>query len=187
MKTYLWALCAMAMLLPVGGQAQPRHVAEGGTWVDTMPEGAPTRVQWPQSRSSVVHKKQSGVSSPLGLVVKKAWIDPAPQGGRTYVHFTVENTTDRDVMLTGISSPLAQRTVVQLMLKNSVGQFSTADALPVPLPAGEEKVFSPTTLAVDMVGLTAPMEVGSEFPLTLTLENGDNQTYRIPVGLDFQR
>lgn len=107
-----------------------------------------------------------------GIVVLEAWAKASLAGtknGAAYV--TVVNKGGPDDLIVGVESPVAD--AVELHAHIMEGEVMKMRSLKaVDLPTDATAKMGPGGLHVMLIGLRAPLEEGSSFPLTLILEKG---------------
>jgi len=114
------------------------------------------------------------------IVVEQPWARATPGAATTgAVYFTVTDHGAPD-RITGVSTPVASMAMLHVgYVENGVSKMRMLDS--VPLDPGKPVTFHPGALHVMLEGLTAPLKVGANFPLTLTFEKAPPQTVTVTV------
>ncbi len=103
---------------------------------------------------------------------------PAQKSGGAF--FTITNGLNEARQIVSAAADVSE--VVELhthIMENDVMMMRKIEA--IDLPAGEETHLEPMGLHIMLIGLKAPLEEGSTFPLTLTLDNEAELIVEVPV------
>lgn len=109
-----------------------------------------------------------------------AWCRPSPAGAQTGAcYLTLESSAgDR---LTGVATPASTATQIHDMTTEDGMMQMGEMAGGLPLPAGETVSLAPGGRHLMLVGLTAPLVVGEQVPLTLGFEKSPALTVQAEV------
>lgn len=99
-----------------------------------------------------------------GVVLESASIVPGA-AGEARLFLVINNLSANPVTLTAVDSPVAS----EVILVRSSGEPVIAGAI---VPPHSELYMQPGTVHVVVRGLSAPLEVGSTFPLSLFVDGG---------------
>lgn len=120
----------------------------------------------------VVLAASAARSQPSVLRVVDAWIRAAPPGATVLAgYMTVENPGLENVNITAASSP--QFGMIELhrtVIENDVARMRKQPYFMV--PAGEKLVLAPNGRHLMMMMPNAPLQVGDDVTVVLTLDNG---------------
>jgi periplasmic copper chaperone A len=115
------------------------------------------------------------------LTVQHAWSRATIGADRPAV-FYVEITnagTDADALI-GITTPAAGMPMLHETVMTD-GVASMPHAMSVPVPAGETVKLAPGSYHGMLMGLTAPLNEGDPYPMTLTFERAGEVTVDVEV------
>jgi undecaprenyl-diphosphatase len=115
------------------------------------------------------------------LTITEPWSRPTPPGATVgAAYFSITNAGRTADRLIGLSSPVARTVeihesrVVQGIMQMRAATFAEC-------PPGATVKIEPGGLHVMLVGLLHPLEVGTEFPLTLRFRDAGVLTLQVPV------
>lgn len=114
------------------------------------------------------------------------------------VYMTLRSATDQSLIGVDVESSVAERaeileTVVVAQVQSvrgatahdgedhGTGSMSTHPVSSLRLHRGEDVVFEPGGYRVMLLGLAAPLESGSHFDMTLSLDSGESLVVSVPV------
>ena len=107
----------------------------------------------------------------------RATVAGIPNGA---AYFVLKNNGDADDRLLSASSPVANKAELHTHLKDGeVMRMRQVDDVVV--PAGGSATFEPGGLHVMLMGLKAPLEQGSSFPLTLVFDKAGSVSVDVTV------
>ena len=102
------------------------------------------------------------------LTLETPWTRAAGQGGQGAGFITIRNAGAADRLLSA-SSPAAGRAELHTMLRDGdIMRMRQVDAIAV--PANGAVALAPGGLHIMLIGLTRPLAVGEQVPLTLVFE-----------------
>jgi periplasmic copper chaperone A len=114
------------------------------------------------------------------ITVEHPWARPAASGNSA-AYFTLDNEGSTPDRLIGVTSAVAGRAEMHSTTIDAQGVGTMRPVQAVDLPAGGEARFAPGGLHVMLVGVTAPLVEGEEFPLTLSFEQAGKVTVAVEV------
>ena len=95
-------------------------------------------------------------------------------------YLTLENTGATADRLVEAASPVATKTELHThLVEGDIMRMRAVES--IDLPPGEIVQFQPGGLHVMLIGLTAPLQMGEHFPLTLTVAEGGTTTVEVEV------
>ena len=95
-------------------------------------------------------------------------------------YLTLENTGATADRLVEAASPVATKTELHThIVEGDIMRMRAVES--IDLPPGEIVQFQPGGLHVMLIGLTAPLQMGEHFPLTLTFAEGGTTTVEVKV------
>lgn len=114
------------------------------------------------------------------LKVEDAWVRATVSQQRSTGAF-MQLTADKPLKLVAVSSPLTPMVEIHemKMVDDGVMKMRAVDA--VPLPAGQLVELKPGGYHVMLMGLKAPLKVGEDVPLTLTVEDAAGVRSQVEV------
>ncbi|MEP6884529.1 MAG: copper chaperone PCu(A)C [Gammaproteobacteria bacterium] len=105
------------------------------------------------------------------LVVSRPWSSPTPPVATVgAVYFSISNTGSKTDRLTALSSPAARRVEIHEN-RRAQGMMRMRALDFVDCPPGSTVKIEPGGMHIMLVGLTAPLTPGMEFPLSLTFRD----------------
>lgn len=130
---------------------------------------------------ALAHPDHDAASQDRGIHVDKAWVRQTPPGADVGAGYMILwNRTDRADALIAAASPAAER----VELHRTVREGDRARMEPqerVALPSREAVMFEPGGHHLMFRGLKAAFTPGETVEVTLTFENGGQQTVTFPV------
>ena len=113
------------------------------------------------------------------ITVETPWTRAAGLGGQGAGFITIRNAGAADRLLSA-STPAAGRTEMHTMLRD--GDVMRMRELPeIAVPAGGAVTLAPGGLHLMLIGLTRPLEVGEQVPITLVFERAGAVTVNLAV------
>lgn len=114
-----------------------------------------------------------------GIELGTAWARATVgKNGAAYIKLT--NTTDADDKLVAAKTAVAKRAELHThLMEDGVMKMRPVDD--IPLPAGEAVALEPGGLHVMLMGLTAPLQKGKSFMLTLEFEKAGSIGVNVKV------
>ena len=107
----------------------------------------------------------------------RATVAGIPNGA---AYFVLKNSGDAEDRLLSASAPVANKAELHTHLKDGeVMRMRQVDDIVI--PAGGSAVLQPGGMHVMLMGLNAPLEQGSSFPLTLVFEKAGSVTIDVTV------
>lgn len=115
------------------------------------------------------------------LAVSAAWSRASIGAGRPgIVYLTIRNGGAEDDVLTGLATPAAAMPMLhETVVEDGVATMPHVTGVPV--PAGTTVALEPGGLHAMLMDLTAPLEEGTTFPVTLTFEEAGAVTVEAEV------
>ncbi len=121
-----------------------------------------------------------------GIMIKDAYArssTPTSKSGAAFM--TLMNHTDSDDRLIGASSDVADRVELHTHIEDANGVMQMTEIEGgIPIAAGEMHEMKRGGDHVMFMGLTGPLEQGSEVAVTLTFEKAGDMQVQIPVDHD---
>lgn len=117
-----------------------------------------------------------------GLRVENAWARPSmgmDRAGAAYL--VISNDTATDDALVGASSPAATTVEIHETTPDASGMMAMHPVDRIPLPAGSRTELKAGGFHIMLIGLKAPLEVGSAIEITLRFEKAAPITVTVPV------
>jgi len=115
------------------------------------------------------------------LLVTDAWSRATIPGRMGAIYATLENVSDTDIRIKAIKTDVAKVAQIHesylddgMMRMRRIKRFS--------IPAGERRQLEPGGLHIMLMRLPKPLSEGSQFMLTLDLEEGDDVVIPVVVG-----
>lgn len=96
-------------------------------------------------------------------------------------YMTIRNAGTEGITLTSMRADISANVSIHKTEVDGDGVSRMSPQKSVNVPAGESISLEPGGLHVMMMNLQAPLNEGSEFPLTLVFENGEEMTISVPV------
>lgn len=113
------------------------------------------------------------------ITVEAPWTRAAGAGGQGAGFVTIRNAGTADRLLSA-STPAAGRTELHTMIRDGdIMRMRQVDA--IALPAGGTVALAPGGLHIMLIGLTRPLAVGEQVPLTLVFERAGTLTVELSV------
>ena len=115
------------------------------------------------------------------LVIRQAWSRATIASVDTgAVYLEIDNAGQATDRLVGVSTPVA--TMAHLHMTEMQGNTACMKAMDgVDIPAGGKVVLQPQKSHVMLMGLSAPLKKGTNFPLTLEFEKAGKVDVNVPV------
>ncbi len=123
----------------------------------------------------------SSSSAAGGLQVIDATVDQPPNPQQAAVRLVIRNDSATADALTGASSPLAKRATIHRTTTDAQGRTGMDMLKTLPIPAGGEVTFDPTTFHVMLEGFTKAPTVGDKIPITFTFAKAAKVTVQAKV------
>ena len=104
--------------------------------------------------------------------IDRPWARPLPPvtpNGAVYL--SMYNMNSASDALVGVSTPMAERVELHRVVQED-GLMKMQPQSHIDLPAGQGVTLEPGGLHLMLMGLTAPLVEGEQFPLTLTFRSG---------------
>lgn len=109
------------------------------------------------------------------LEVSGAWArTSAMDAANGAAYMTLTSPTDDAVVAASVDMSVAMKAEVHETTMQADGSMAMQEVNSVALPAGEAVEFAPGGFHVMLMGLAAPLEIGSTVSITLSLESGDS-------------
>ena len=117
------------------------------------------------------------------ITVRDSYLRSSTPSSLTGAAFmTLTNGTDSDDRLIGVTSPVAERVELHAHTEDANGVMRMGEIEGgVPLAVGESHTFGRGGDHLMFIGLTAPLEQGTEVPVTLTFEKAGDVQVMVPV------
>lgn len=119
------------------------------------------------------------------IVVEGAWARTSPMEatmGAAYMKIT--SPIDDELVSASVDSSIAMETQIHETIENEAGEMSMQEVASIPLVAGEVLELAPGGYHVMLMGLEAPLEVGTTIDITLTMKSGAAVTVTAEVSDD---
>ncbi|MBR0655245.1 copper chaperone PCu(A)C [Plastoroseomonas arctica] len=114
------------------------------------------------------------------LVIGHPWTRAAGANGTGAGYLSIRNGGAAADRLLGASTPAAR--TVELHTMSREGEvMRMRPVTDIALPSGQTVTLAPGGLHIMLIGLTAPLAVGGEVPLTLRFERAGEVTVRLAV------
>lgn len=123
----------------------------------------------------------SSSSAAGGLQVVDASIDRPPNPQQAAVRMVIRNDSDTADALTGASSSMAKRATIHRTTTDAEGRTGMDMVKKLPIPAGGEVTFDPTTYHVMLEGFAEAPRLGDEIPITFTFAKAGKKTVQAKV------
>ena len=115
------------------------------------------------------------------LAVSAAWSRASIGTGRPgIVYLAIHNDGAEDDVLTGLATPVSAMPMLHETVVED-GVATMPHVMAVPVPAGTAVALEPGGLHAMLMDLTAPLEEGTTFPVTLTFEGAGEVTVEAEV------
>ena len=115
------------------------------------------------------------------IEVDHAWARASLGAGRPgVVYLTIRNTGPLDDVLTALTTPVADMPMLHETVITD-GVAAMPHVMSVPVPAGETVALAPGGLHGMLMGLTAALDEGGTFPLTLSFQNAGQMVVTVEV------
>ena len=152
-----------------GGEASADGIEVTGAWARTSPAMA-------DAGAAYLTITSEEANALVGASV------PASVAGKVEIHETVmadgSSTTMGD---TGSESSTTMGSMSSDTTAGGMGEMTMVPVDELELPAGEAVELKPGGYHIMLLGLPAPLEVGTDIELTLTFETGEPLTVTVPV------
>lgn len=115
-----------------------------------------------------------------GLEITQAWARPMPPGstvGAGYAH--LRNAGSKPLSISDLRSPMAQRVEIHSMSMQG-GQMQMRE-IQLALAPGESLDLAPGGSHLMFLGVSRPFAAGHSVPLTISLDDGSQQTLELVV------
>lgn len=119
------------------------------------------------------------------IVVEGAWARTSPMEttmGAAYM--TITSPIDDELVSASVDASIAMEAQIHETVENEAGEMSMQEVASVPLVAGEGFELAPGGYHVMLMGLAAPLEVGTTIDITLTMKSGATATVTAEVSED---
>ena len=117
-----------------------------------------------------------------GLEIKEAWARPSMGMDRAgAVYLEIHNEGGGEDALIGASSPAAETAELHETSEGASGMMAMKPVSRIPVPAGDHAKLEPGGFHIMLIGLKAPLEVGSTIEITLRFEKAAPITVTVPV------
>ena len=128
----------------------------------------------------------AGESTATGeIVVEGAWARTSPMEttmGAAYMKIT--SPINDELVSASVDSAIAMETQIHETVENDAGEMAMQEVESIPLVAGEAFELAPGGYHVMLMGLSAPLEVGTSIDITLTMKSGATATVTAEVSED---
>lgn len=103
-----------------------------------------------------------------------------PAETKTVLHLALANPTSQSLVIAAFSTPLSPLVLVRNHTRvNDVNVVESGGTIEI-MPHSRIKLL-PEATEVALLNLTAPLQPGTEFPLTAHFTSGQTQTFRVEV------
>ena len=119
------------------------------------------------------------------IVVDGAWARTSPMEttmGAAYMKIT--SPIDDELVSASVDPSVAMEAQIHETVENDAGEMSMQEVESIPLVAGEAFELAPGGYHVMLMGLSAPLEVGSTLDIALTMKSGATVTVTAEVSED---
>jgi len=119
------------------------------------------------------------------IVVEGAWARTSPMEatmGAAYMKIT--SPIDDELVSASVDSAISMETQIHETVENEAGEMAMQEVASIPLVAGEVFELAPGGYHVMLMGLSAPLEVGTSIDITLTMKSGATATVTAEVSED---
>lgn len=119
------------------------------------------------------------------IVVEGAWARTSPMEatmGAAYMKIT--SPIDDELVSASVDPSVAMEAQIHETVENDAGEMSMQEVESIPLVAGEAFELAPGGYHVMLMGLSAPLEVGSTLDIALTMKSGATVTVTAEVSED---
>lgn len=117
-----------------------------------------------------------------GLKIENAWARPSMGMDRAgAVYLEIHNEGGGEDALIGASSPAAATVELHETSEGASGMMAMKPVERIPVPAGDHAKLEPGGFHIMLIGLKAPLEVGSTIEITLRFEKAAPVTVTVPV------
>lgn len=139
------------------------------------------RLLWAAAIVTVLIGPAAAADATIGaLKVSDPWARATVGPGAGAAFFAVSNTGGHDDKLVSAAAPFAQRTELHTHVRDGeVMRMRQVEA--IDLPAGATTTLQPGGLHVMFLGMNAPLEAGTTFPLTLSFAEAGSVTVEVQV------
>lgn len=119
------------------------------------------------------------------IIVEGAWARTSPmEATMGAAYMTITSPIDDELVSASVDPSIAMETQIHETLENETGEMSMQEVASIPLVAGEGLELAPGGYHVMLMGLAAPLEVGSTIDVTLTMKSGATVTVTAEVSND---
>ena len=102
--------------------------------------------------------------------------------GAAYMKIT--SPIDDELVSASVDSSVAMETQIHETVENDAGEMSMQEVESIPVAAGEQLELAPGGYHIMLMGLAAPLEVGTTIDVTLTMASGATVTVSAEVSED---
>lgn len=119
------------------------------------------------------------------IVVEGAWARTSPMEttmGAAYMKIT--SPIDDELVSASVDPGVAMEAQIHETVENDAGEMSMQEVESIPVAAGEQLELAPGGYHIMLMGLAAPLEVGTMIDVTLTMASGATVTVSAEVSED---
>lgn len=119
------------------------------------------------------------------IVIEGAWARTSPMEttmGAAYMKIT--SPIDDELVSASVDPGVAMEAQIHETVENDAGEMSMQEVESIPVAAGEQLELAPGGYHVMLMGLAAPLEVGTTIDVTLTMASGATITVGAEVSED---
>lgn len=107
------------------------------------------------------------------IVVEGAWARTSPmESTMGAAYMTITSPIDDELVSASVDTAIAMETQIHETVENDAGEMAMQEVESIPVVAGEALELAPGGYHVMMMGLAAPLEVGTTIDVTLTMKSG---------------
>ncbi len=116
-----------------------------------------------------------------GLRVVDATVDRPANPQQASIRLVIRNDSSSADALTGASSPMAKRATIHRTVTDAQGRSGMDMVKKLPIPAGGEVTFDPSTYHVMLEGFATPLKVGDVIPVTFDFAKAGKKMVKVKV------
>lgn len=161
-KHSLMAVITGALLVPPGSLAhEPAQQGEQG---------------------STRHQQPHHLVTASGITAHQGWARALPPVVKTgAVYLTLQNDSGDENAIIGAHSDRAERVEIHHTWQDGDGMMVMSQLERVELPPGAAVIFQPGGQHLMLIGLTAPLQAGQQFPLYLKMARGGDVKVMVDI------
>ena len=100
------------------------------------------------------------------------------------VYMKITSPVDDELVSAVVDPAVAMEAQIHETVENDAGEMSMQEVASIPVVAGEQLELAPGGYHIMLMGLAAPLEVGTTIDVTLTMKSGATVTVSADVSED---